>query len=252
MALVCTRGVLLRSFPYGETSRILRFYTEELGTVGIMARGARKRDSKGGSGLETFAGGRLTLYVKESRGLQTLKDFAADRPRRGLARSVVRFGAASVVGELVLRHGGEAAAPALFGGLEQALDRLEAVEEENVLPALLSRAWSLVVMLGYHPVTDRCVLCGAALGSDAMARMDFDAGGLRCPSCQARPGGMGPRVGPGAREQLDTLLRGQEADVTRPRAHLQLLSDFVTYHVSGTRPMDSFAFLAGLLPADEP
>ena len=37
----------------------------------------------------------------------------------------------------------------------------------------------------------------------------------------------------------------------RPRAHLQLLSDFVTYHVSGSQPLGSFSFLARLLPEDD-
>lgn len=249
MAVVTTRAILLRAHPFSETSLVLRFFSEDLGTVGVMARGARKGGGRGGSGLETFAGGALTVYVKESRGLQTLKDFAPVRIRREMARDLVRFGGASVVGELVLRHGGEAAAPVLYEALEGALDAIGGAPGPAVVSTILAAAWSVVATLGYHPVLDPCVECGTALESDAMGRFDLEAGGMRCSGCSV--GRSGPRVGPGAREQLSALLGGKPVPVTRPRGHLRLLGDFITYHVSGTRPLESVRFLASQLPAEE-
>ena len=94
-----------------------------------------------------------------------------------------------------------------------------------------------------------CVGCGRLL-DDAVGRFDFDAGGVRCPSClEGAPAAGGPRIGPQARRQLLGLLGGREDPVRRPRAHLRLLSDFVTYHLSGARPLESFRFLAGVLPS---
>jgi recombinational DNA repair protein (RecF pathway) len=159
------------------------------------------------------------------------------------------MGAASVVAELVLRHAGEEANPTLFEGLESALDGIGRAADPDVLPLVLSETWRLVSALGYRPVLDACVGCGEALDSDEMGRFDFPAGGLRCLACG---GERGPRVGPGARAQLRALLSGEALPepLTRGRAHLQLLSDFVTYHVSGSRPLISFTFLAGMLPDD--
>ena len=97
MAVVTTRGILLRSHPYGETSSILRFFTEGMGVVGVMAKGARGSRGKGGGPAETFAGGLLTIYMKETRDLQTLKDFTTTHSRRGLGGSVLRLAAASVL-----------------------------------------------------------------------------------------------------------------------------------------------------------
>lgn len=247
MAVVTTRGVLLRSHPYSETSRILRFFTEELGIVGVMAKGIRTSGSKGKGAPDTFAGGTLTLYVKESRDLQTYKEFTTTHPRRGLGTSVLRFAAASVLGEIVLRHGGEAAAPVLYAAIDEGLDRLAEVSDPDLPRTLLAHAWGVVSSLGYHPVLDHCVACGRALGSDEMGRFDFGAGGVRCSDCSDP--GSGPRLGPGARAQVRDLLAARESDVTRPRAHLRLLSDFVTYHLSNGRPLDSFRFLDGVLPA---
>lgn len=250
MPLLTTPAILLRAFAYGESSRILRFYARDVGTLGVMAKGIRKSGARGGSGLETFAGGQLTVYMSPTRELQTFKEFSAARPRRGLGAGALRLGAASLVGELVLRHAGEEANPSLFGALDQALDRIECTEDSSVLPVALSGAWRIVSVLGYHPVLESCVSCGASLAADEIARFDFSAGGLRCGAC-AREGG--PRVGPGARAQLRALIAGEVplSPLLRPRAHLRLLSDFVTHHVSGARPLDSFAFLTRLVSEDD-
>lgn len=246
MAVVSTPAVALRSFPYGETSLVLRFYTLELGVLGVMAKGARKRSSKGTGVPETFSRGVLTVYVKEGRGLQTMKDFAPDRPRRGLGRDVLRFAGASVLGEILLRHAGEEGNPGLFERLNRGLDRMEDAGSDALVSEALAQGWSLVAELGYRPVLERCVVCAGIPGEEEMARFDFSAGGIRCSRCMDE--GEGPRIGPEAREQLGVLLAGRPvSELRKPRAHLGLLDDFVTYHLSGGRPLDSFRIFLDLL-----
>ena len=249
MALVTTAAVLLRSFPYSETSRILRFFTPGHGVVGVMARGVRRGDGKGGTSLESFSGGVLTLYMKPTTDLHGFREFTPARPRSGLGRHLLRFGGASLAAELVLRHAGEDANPPLYQALEGALDALDSAPEEALAAVLLSRAWQLVSVLGYEPVVDGCVECGAGFGDGEVGRFDFAAGGIRCAACSTEE--RGPRVGPRGRAQLRALLDGESpVPLERPRAHLQLLADFVTYHVSGERPLESFPFLATLVPED--
>ena len=249
MTLVTSRGVLLRSYPYGETSLILRFYTDTMGQVGVMARGARAGSGKSGTGLETFVEGTLTLHVKHTRDLQTLRDFTPTHARRPLAGDVRRFGGASVLAEIVLKHAGEDANPVLFDALSAGLDRLSEVHADQVVATLLREGWRLVSTLGYRPVLEACVECGSPPG-DSLTRFDFAAGGIRCATC---PGVQsGPRLGPGARAQLLSLLDQPELPtLDRPRAHLRLLADFVAYHVSDGRPLASFEVLGGLM-ADAP
>ena len=247
MAVVTTQGILLRSFAYGETSRILRFLTVDLGVVGVVARGARRQGAKGRSGLDTFTEGRLTLYHKDTRDLQTFKDFAAERRRRDLGGDVLRFAGASAMAELVLKHAGEESSPLLFQALSSGLDRLEEAAPCDLPGTILAQSWALVGVLGYGPSLDSCVGCGRSLTDETMARFDFSAGGLRCADCAADGGA--PRVGPGARDQLRRLLSGRPpGDLTRPGAHLRLLSDFVTYHISAAGPLRSFGILAGFFP----
>src|SRR5688572_6047450 len=138
MALVTTRAVLLRSFPYSETSRVLHFYTDSHGGVGVMGKGVRAGGGRSGSALESFAEGTLTVYMKPTRDLQTLREFSPTRPRRPLAADVRRFGGAAVLAELVLKHAGEEANLPLFDALSSALDRLTEVPGERIVPTLLS------------------------------------------------------------------------------------------------------------------
>lgn len=245
VALVKTAAIVLQSFPYSDTSRILRALTPELGVVSVIAKGIRRSGGRAGGLPDLFCEGVATIYVKPSRELQTLREFALGRTRQGLAGDLVRFGGAAVLAELVLRHAGEEPHTELFDGLKTGLDRLESVREEDLPAAALAEAWRIVAILGYEPQLDRCVVCGETLGQEAIGRFDHVAGGIRCPRCgKSEPGPSGPHVGPVARAQLRALLRGETpASLQRAATHLHLLADFIRYHISGGRPLRSLEFL---------
>ncbi len=246
MAPVGTRAVLLRAHAYGETSRILRFYTESFGLVSVMARGVRGRSGKGGMTLATFATGELTAYIQRNRDLQTMKDFACIRARSRLGSGVTRFAGASAVAELVVAHADQEPNLQLFGALERALDELEDLPDDRVVTASLAGAWTVVEALGFAPELDGCTRCGRPLADDEVGRFDLAAGGMLCAACGRDA--TGPRVGPIARAQLRGLLAGRsDPPVTHERRHLALLSDFVTFHVA-QRPLKSFRFLGDLMP----
>ena len=249
MAPVGTHAILLRAHSYGETSRILRFYTEGYGLLSVMGRGVRGRSGKGALTLSTFASGELTAYVRAHRELHTMKDFACARLRSRLGQSVLRFAGASAVADLVVAHADQEPNPEIFGALDGALDALEEVPEEAVVSACLSGAWGIVRAFGFAPELDGCTRCGALLGGEEVGRFDLSAGGILCAGCAE--GTDGPRVGPIARGQLRSLLEGRWGEpVTHARQHLALLTDFVAFHIV-PRPLKSFRFLADVLPAEE-
>jgi DNA repair protein RecO (recombination protein O) len=242
--------VLLRGHDYGDSSRILRFYTEQMGLVSVVARGVRGRTGKGIATLATFASGELTAYVKAHRDLHTMKDFECTRLREGLGHDVLRFTGASAAAELVLAHAEQEQHAGLFETLVGALDQIETVTAEERAGAVLSALWSITEAFGYAPQIDGCVKCGEVLGEQDYGRFDYAAGGVRCPSCSE--GAAGPRMGPGARSQLRELLSGRRPpDLSHTRQHLTLLADFLAYHVV-SRPLKSFRFLAGLFPQEAP
>jgi DNA repair protein RecO (recombination protein O) len=249
VAPIRTEAVLLRAHDYGDTSRILRFYTEDHGLLSVVARGVRGRSGKGAATMTSFASGELTAYVKSHRDLHTMKDFECVRLRQGLATDVLRFTGASAAAELVLAHAEQEPNPELYRTLVFALDEIESVEEAERAGAVLCALWTLTEAFGFAPQFDGCVRCGQVLGGEDFGRFDFAAGGIRCPACSE--GAAGPRMGPGARAQLSELLQGRRpAGLSHTRQHLSLLSDFLAYHVV-SKPLKSLRFLGGLFPQEE-
>lgn len=249
---VRTRAVLLRTHDYSETSRIHRYFSEDQGIVSVMARGIRKRSAKGGASAGVFDEVDLDVHLKPGRDLQTLRDVTLVRGRPGLGRTPLAFAAAGVLGEIVLRHHGEEPAHIVYAVLSHALDRLAETPADRVAGVLLATGWSLIGELGFHPQLTHCILCGRALGADEMARLDFEAGGVRCLRAECGEHFAGPRVGPGARAQLGALLQGRvPEDLDHRRAHLRLFHDFAAVHVVGGRPLDAFRVFVALLPPEE-
>ena len=245
MSVVSTPAVLLRSFDYGETSRVLKFYTRDLGLMSVMAKGVRRGGARGQGGLDTFSRGELTAYVRATRDLQTFKEFAPEEAGTAFGEDVIRFAGASVLAEIVLLNTAPDPNPRVFAILTSALRRLGVEPRESIVGAVLSEGWMLVTTLGYEPQIERCVHCHTAVGASEVPRLDFSAGGVRCSNCAS--GHSGPRVGPGARRQLAALLQGSVPEgLGKPRAHLRLLHDFVTYHISGSKPLKTFRVFASV------
>ncbi|MDT8369326.1 MAG: DNA repair protein RecO [Longimicrobiales bacterium] len=249
---VRTRAILLRTHDYSETSRIHRYFTEAYGLVSVMARGIRARSAKGGASAGLFDEVDLQMHLRAGRDLQTLRDVTLVQGRPGLARTPVALSAAGVLGEIVLRHHGEEESSELFARLRHALDRLAETRAEGVSGVLLAEGWGLVSTLGFRPHLTHCVLCGTRIGAEEMARLDHHAGGVRCLAAGCGEGFSGPRVGPGARAQVEAFVEGVVPDpLEHARAHLRLFSEFVTIHVVPGRPLEAFKVLAALLPPDE-
>ena len=246
--VVTTRAILLRSHPYSESSRVLRFYARDLGLVGVMARGARRRGSGKAAGAGTFSEGIAVIAFSERRELQSLQEFAPARIRLGLGRDLTRLAGASVAAELVLGHAGQEPNPELYDFLSGRLDRMEKAEPHQVAGQVLALCWRIVRLLGFEPELASCTACGLPLDGDAMARFDLNAGGVRCDGCSAGTRAAGPgdsrRIGPVAREQLADLLRGDIPTRLRGEpAHLSLLDDFAAHHMLGGRRLASFRSL---------
>ncbi len=250
MSVVSTPAVLLRSFNYSETSRVLKLYTKDLGLVSVMAKGIRRGGARGQAGPDTFSRGELTAYVRPTRELQTFKEFAVEEAGGSLGRDVLRFAGASVLAEIVLLHAAPDPSPQVFERLGNALRRMDTEPLTGIIGAVLAEGWMLVTTLGYEPQIDLCVRCGRAPDATEVLRFDFSAGGISCSDCASDDSG--PRVGPGARQQLAALLCGTAPEALgKPRAHLRLLHDFVSYHISGSKPLRAFRVFGSLAGLDE-
>lgn len=237
--IVTTRTVVLQTYPFSDTSKILRLMTLDRGPRSAIAKGARRPKSRFGGLIEPFAEGYATLYLKEGRDLHTLSDFDLIRERQDLGVDLPRFAGASVLCELVMRLAPEHRDDRLFGALVRGLDSLVDAAPGRAGAVALREIWRLVGVLGFAPELARCAGCGRAVEDGDVARFDHAAGGLRCTAC----GGEGVRLEP---EELRTLRRLATGDRVPDGANARqrrLLTDFIRYHLAEGTRLRSLAFL---------
>ena len=249
MPLLTSEAVILQTFKYGETSKILRLITRSAGLQSVIAKGALRPKSPFGGLLEPFAEGVATFRAKTNRDLHTLTSFELTRSRQRLGSDLVRFGGASLVSELILRSGIEESDPHLFDAVRDGLDRILDAPAGAAEPVVLGETWALIARLGFAPSLEECIGCGRPLAAHEEVIFDYAAGGVRCAVCAT--GMPGRPLPPHAREALIRLLQGESVELERTTAHWRLLARFLAHHVLAGATLKSLAFLAETLEEPE-
>lgn len=72
MALVETESLVLKTYSLAEADKIVVLLTHDHGIVRGVAKGAKRLNSKFGSGLETLSTVRVTYFQKEVRELVSI------------------------------------------------------------------------------------------------------------------------------------------------------------------------------------
>src|SRR5512146_1381102 len=164
MSLVTTPAVVLRTYRYSETSKIVRLATRDLGVQSAIAKGVSRPKSRFGAGLELLSEGEAQLYHRDNRELQTLAAFDVEQLRRELAGDLDRFAAAMVLAELMVRMASPAPLPALYDAFTGALDDLVVDSGDTLHAAGIRAVWRLLGVLGFEPSLRACVRDSATVG----------------------------------------------------------------------------------------
>jgi len=115
---------------------------------------------------------------------QSIERFRAEviEPFAAIRTDLVRMGAASFVAEVTDRATPERdPQPAVYRTLRQALEMIAGGDAEL---AAMWFAAQVLVLAGYAPVVDRCVVCGRAVGRSAT--FSFALGGSLCAADRPR------------------------------------------------------------------
>lgn len=245
MPLITTETIVLQSYAYSETSKILRLLTRTHGVRSVIAKGALRPRSQYGGILEAFSVGTASIYLRDGRDLHTLGGFDLIRTGQALGRDLARFGTASLVTELVLHTASEEADPALYEQLRGALERIEHAAGGELEAVGLTESWTMLARLGFAPLVDDCIACARALEAAEECIFDYAAGGPLCADCAS---GRGGRALPAhARRALASFVRGEVVIPERVAAHWALLSRFLAYHLADGGTLRSLRFLTEIL-----
>ena len=161
--LIKTEAIVLKSMKYGETSKIITFYSKEYGKLKGIAKGARTGKNKFGSALEPMTLSMLVIYKKEHRDLHLISQCDAVDSFKFLAEDLDCMTTAFAVIEFVnqVTHH-EECNPALFALLGETLDALN-FSHKNYFSYLQAFRLRLASLFGYAPNVEVCSECGNPL-----------------------------------------------------------------------------------------
>ncbi len=222
-------AIVLSTIRYGESSRIARLATRELGVQHVIAKGAARPRSRIGGALQFLSEGQAMLLLSRSGDLHTLTAFDVIRAHGPLGERLDRFAVGAALAEVMLRFAPPAPCPAAWELLHDALALLDVASGDVVDTLGLRMIWRLVSVLGYEPAVEVCARDGATLPGDVPVTFSMTDGGVLCARCGS--GHAGAHLRPADRADLVALL-DPDADLPaldRPHeaAHRRLLARWI-------------------------
>jgi len=207
---------ILHRRPYGETSLLVELFTEDVGRVGLVARGAR-RPRKGATPLEPF---RPLLVTWSGRGeLPTLRGSEPQGSPVALRGEALYLG--FYLNELLLRLFPRFDPyPRAYGAYRETLAALAAGGRDRPLRAFEA---GLLRELGLAPDWQHCARCGSAVTTSGAYAWEPELG-IVCGRCttavrpysgqavlglQAEAGELGPEARRQARDLMRAVLAPQ-------------------------------------------
>ncbi|UAL51073.1 DNA repair protein RecO [Metabacillus dongyingensis] len=170
-------GIVIRTNDYGETNKIVTIYTRELGKVGVMARGAKKPNSRLTSSTQLFTYGYF-LFQKSS-GLGGLQQGETISSMRGIREDIFLTAYASYTAELLDKSTEQNEPnPFLFELFNQTLQLLNEGVDPDVLLYIFEM--KIVNVLGLYPQLDSCVNCSS---KDGTFHFSIRENGFICHRC---------------------------------------------------------------------
>lgn len=259
MVVVRDRALLLRRYPYSESSLVAQVCTRQHGRVHLIAKGAYRPTSRYFAVLDYFDTLEIEWDHNPQRELSSLRSGSVLQRRRRLCQDLACFRAALSMIELT----DIACRPVqidvdLHDLLQSSLDRLEeGAFDANARAEVVEVAFELSFLqhLGLGISLELCAACGgpAAPVSREGLRAAFSsaAGGRLCSACAQKCRANGLRVGTMPVQVLEDarqLSTSTEAplfvqDGARLDRVRDLVERFLDYHLE-TRPRMHRAFLA--------
>ncbi|MFA5060494.1 MAG: DNA repair protein RecO [Candidatus Omnitrophota bacterium] len=174
-------AIVLKSFDFRETSRIVTFFTKDYGKVKGILKGIRKDPKKFGSSVDKFTVNDIVFYHHANSeihlvGQCDLKNYFF--PIRGdLRRSLAASYALELIDAMMpLEQPNED----IYKLLTDYLSSLQAADDVDRMVHIFQV--KVLFTSGFRPHLDSCLICGKKILN--MARFSMQLGGLMCKDCR--------------------------------------------------------------------
>jgi DNA repair protein RecO (recombination protein O) len=185
-----TPAIVLRSWSFGESDRIVSFLTESHGKLTGIAKGAKRSKKRFINSLEPFSLVRLRFQDNTYKSLAFILACELEKSYKNLISSLEKIAVASYCVEIT-----EGLLPereenrVIFEHLKKALTRLEIGGPS--LMFLMGFELKLLHLAGYQPVLDSCRCCGLCRPRSCEApsllqprwHFSLSDGGVLCENC---------------------------------------------------------------------
>jgi DNA repair protein RecO (recombination protein O) len=226
MAIHTAEAIVLRKYPFRETSVTLSCLTDRFGKLKGLVKGLRAQPSRHRSAMEPMTVNRIVFYDTRVSQLHLITQCELLSPLSGLQADLETARLAALCVELADAVVPAAEPqPAIYRLLKHTLEHLAVGGGDRTA----MRAHFIVRLLrlsGFHPQLDECAGCGAAVHADG--HWSAKEGGLLCGRCLHQD----PRAEPAQPELLSAL--EQLSDAVQPPAIEPQLSALLT------RRLDAF------------
>ncbi|WP_088041776.1 DNA repair protein RecO [Bacillus sp. EAC] len=174
-------GIVLRANPYGESNVIITLLTRELGKIGVVARGAKKTNSRLASVTQLFTYG--SFLIQKGSGLGTLSQGELIDSFRDVRGDLFATSYASIIVELTDKAIDEKKNnPYLFELVLQLLQHMNEGADAEVLAYLFMT--KMIPVLGYPPFFDNCINCRCSANENVFVAFSVKEGGFLCQRCK--------------------------------------------------------------------
>ncbi len=226
--IINTSAVVLKSFPYGETSIIARCYTRDHGKVSVIIKGARRKKSPMAAYFQPMNYLDIVYYYRETRSLQSVSKATFVEIWSDLNQELRRITYGLAVIELTEKTNTENDPhPELF---DELVSVLKAFNSSNLRLNLIFWYFQikLLTILGFKP--------------------DFqhlEQGNIKFPN---------PFTGPNSQNILEDLSSNKIDSITNiiatnkdRKAISEYLTAFINYHFEGLGNLKSFSVLKQII-----
>ena len=246
MPLFKTPSVIIRTKSFGETDKLLTFFTQQFGKIKGIAKGAKRSKKRFSGTLELFSLVRLIFFEKSTTGLTRVEQCDLIEPFSEIREDIKKVGYASYFMELTDEMVGERESNReLFELLVKLLAHINSRNfSEGTLRIFEIR---LLSILGYQPNLDNCALCRRVFQQNEKTWFSPSKGGAICQRCSQGIEDLSSI----SRGTLKLLIRGGEIDFKKidrlifSRQALEesreILSKFICFHLN--KDLKSLRFL---------
>jgi len=168
-------ALILKSYNYSNSSKIIHILTEDSERISLIAKGARRTNSRFGGNIEPLNISEIVYYIKRDRDMGILKEAMVKEPylfiKDDLYKMNIAWGLLWIAKRIPDPQDG------LFGLENRSLTFLNRGFKEEVLIYFML---SLFHLSGVPPKINKCVKCG----SKEVLFFDVTSGGAVCEACK--------------------------------------------------------------------